>query len=304
MLDTIRAKFPISPTAFQLDGWRCITTKFADGEKIKYVYNPIIAASSMRFTYLPEAYDGRPMLSLEMSLPKAVFQNNYQMLESIEDTIKIVNSQLAKVRDVPKLDIAEGVLIRLDMCYNHQVGDAVDDYINALGNLDYPHRRTKGHRHEGVEYKAKHKVIKFYNKENESKHKEAYGILRQEITLLQGKDIQELIGKKYPTLLDVSTELVANALKNELSKLNLLNNSIATRNTALKTLCEAYGEDAGIYYLGLLVTKQTKSKKQIAEIIKRHPRSLDRKLKKIRDVGIPTTLTDREEPLPPLTIDL
>jgi hypothetical protein len=281
-----------------------MTTKVKDGIKVKYVYNPVIGETAFRFTYLPEAYDGHPMLSLEFSVPKMVYGNNYQMLESIEETIKLGNEKLAKVRDIPILDLAEGILIRLDMCYNHQVGDAVDDYIKALGNLDYPHRRTKGHRHEGVEYKAKHKTTKFYNKENESKHKEAFGILRQEITLLTGKDVQELLGVKKPTLLDVSIGQITIALKGELETLRLLNNSIATRNTALQTLCEKYGEDAGIYFFGLLMSKVDKSRKQIVRKTSSHPRSLDRKLKKIVDAGIPLTLTDREEPLPPLTIDL
>ena len=304
MLDTIRVKFPISPTDFQLGGWTCMTTKVKDGIKVKYVYNPVIAETVFRFTYLPEAYDGHPMLSLEFSLPKMVYGNNYQMLESIEESIKLGNAKLAKVKDIPILDLAEGILIRLDICYNHQVGDAVDDYIKALGNLDYPHRRTKGHLHEGVEYKAKHKTTKFYNKENESKHKEAFGILRQEITLLTGKDVQEFLGVKKPTLLDISIGQITIALKGELQTLRLLNNSIATRNTALQNLCEIYGDDAGIYYFGLLISKLDKSRKQIVKKTSTHPRSLDRKLRKIIDAGIPLTLTDREEPLPPLTIDL
>ena len=132
------------------------------------------------------------------------------------------------------LDLAEGILIRLDMCYNHQVGDAVDDYIKALGNLDYPHRRTKHHRYEGVEFRAKHKTTKFYNKEHESGFTEAHGILRQEITLLNGKDIQKFLHKPKPTLLDVISEQVAEELRSDLEKLGLLNNSIANRDTALK----------------------------------------------------------------------
>ena len=100
----------------------------------------------------------------------------------------------------PKLDIAEGILIRLDMCYNHQVGDAVDDYIKAIGNLEYPHRRTKYHRNEGAEFRAKHKTTKFYNKERESGFAEAHGILRQEITLINGKDIQKTVWSKITNL--------------------------------------------------------------------------------------------------------
>jgi hypothetical protein len=202
------------------------------------------------------------------------------------------------------LDLAEGILIRLDMCYNHQVGDAVDDYINALGKLEYPHRRTKYHLHEGVEYRAKHKTTKFYNKEHESGFTEAHGILRQEITILKGKDIQRFLHKPKPTLLDVDYEQVTEELKSDLEKLGLLNNSIANRNTALNTLCDAHGDNAGIYYFGLLMSKMDKSRKQIKQSMKTHPRSLDRKLKKIVDAGIPLTLTDREEPLPPLNIKL
>lgn len=304
MIDTIRVKFPIAPTAFQLGAWKHITSKELQGEKERYIYNPVSGSASLRFTFFPIDYNGFPMLTLETSLPKLVHGNNYQMIESIEEAIKIANAKLAKVRDIPMLDIAEGILIRLDICYNHQVGDAVDDYIKALSNLDYPHRRTKAHRYEGVEYRAKHKVTKFYNKENETGKVEARGILRHETTMLKGKDIQKLTGSKSPTLLDVPIDLIKESLMGDLKALGLLNNSIANRDTALKTLCEAYGEDAGFYYYGLLVARQNKSKKQIKSVMKKHPRSIDRKIKKIKDVGLPTTFTDREEPLPPLVIDL
>ncbi|MCB9109616.1 MAG: hypothetical protein H6634_00045 [Anaerolineales bacterium] len=304
MIDTIRVKFPISPTDFQLEAWTRITSRIGQGEKVRYIYNPVSGSAVLRFTYFPEDYNGFPMLTLETSLPKWVYGNNYQMLGNIEEAIKIANERLAKVRDIPVLDLAEGILIRLDMCYNHQVGDAVDDYIKALGNLDYPHRRTKSHRYEGVEYRAKHKVTKFYNKEHESGSIEARGILRQEITMLKGKDIQKLTSIKRPTLLDVPVWMIEQSLKDDLQSLGLLNNSIANRSTALKMLCETYGEDAGFYYFGLLITKETKPKKHIKALMNKHPRSLDRKLKKIRDAGMPVTLTDREEPLPPLTIQL
>lgn len=71
----------------------------------------------------------------------------------------------------------------------------------------------------------------------------------------------------------------------------------------LNILCETRGDNAGIYYFGLLMSKMDKSRKQIKQSMKTHPRSLDRKLKKIVDAGIPLTLTDREEPLPPLSIN-
>jgi hypothetical protein len=304
MIDTIRVKFPIYPTDDQLKAWTRQTTRSTTGEKTKYIYNPILDETVLRFTYLPADYQGHPMLTVEFSLPKLIFDNNYQMLQSADGAGKIANIQLAAVPHIPKLDLLEGILIRLDICYNHQVGDAVDDYLNALGKLDYPHRRTKYHNHEGVEYKAKHKTTKFYNKEYESGCKEAFGILRQEITMLTGKNVQEFLHKPRPTLLDVSRDLVVAELKSDLETLGLLNNSIGNRETALQRLCDENGELAGVYYLGLLVNKMSKSKKRIAQETKLHPRSLDRRLRKIVDAGIPLTLTDREEPLPPLDIDL
>lgn len=304
MLDTIRVKFPIAPTEEQLEKWTLKTTRMGTGERKVYIYNPAVGETTLRFTYFPVDYSGHPMLTLECSLPKLIFDNNYQMLGSIDQAIKVANTNLTDIPNIPKLDIAEGILIRLDLCYNHQVGNAVDDYIKALGNLDYPHRRTKYHRYEGVEFRAKHKTTKFYNKEHESGYMEARGILRQETTMLDGKDIQQFLHKPKPTLLDISRELVTEELQNDLEKLRLLNNSIANRDTAFEALCKAHGEYAGFYYWALLLNKTNKSRKRIKKEAKTHPRSIDRKLKKIVDAGIPLTLTDREEPLPPLSIEL
>ena len=302
MLDTIRVKFPISPTEEQLKHWTRRVSTSPTGQRESYVYNPEIEGTTLRFTYYPIGYDSNPLLTLETSLPKLIFENNYQMLGSIDGTIKIANMQLEAVPHIPKLDLAEGVLIRLDMCYNHQVGELVEDYIKAIGNLDYPHRRTKHHKGEGAEFRAKHKTTKFYNKEQESGYIEAHGILRQEITLIDGKDVRKLLGKKYPTLQDVKYEKVAEVLQEDLEKLGLLNNPIATRDQALQILCKEFGELAGMYYYGLLLNRMDKSKKEIIREAGTHPRSLDRKLRKIVKAGIPLTLTDREQPLPPLEI--
>ncbi len=304
MLDTIRIKFPIDPTEEQLKGWIRKTTSSQTGTSDVYIYNPVINDAMAKFTFRPLDFKGNPILSLEFSLPKMSFGHNYQMITNIDEAIKLVNSRLDGIPHLPKLDIAEGILIRLDMCYNHQVGDAVDDYIRAIGNLDISHRRTKHHRHEGAEFRSKNKTTKFYNKERESGFAEAYGILRQEITIMGRKNVQKTLGIKNPTLSDLSKEKVVEFLKNDLEKLGLHGNSIGTHDTVLKTLCEINGPDAGMYLFALLKTKMDKSKKQIVQETGMHPRSLDRRLRKFREAGIPPTLTDREEPLPTLNIDL
>lgn len=304
MLDTVRVKYPISPTNEQLEHWTQKITITQTGERKHFIYNVNLDGVILKYTYYPVGYDGNPLLALELSLPKLLFDNNYRMTDSMEEIEIVSNILFRDIPHVPILDISEGVLIRLDMCYNHKVGDMVADYVKAIGSLDYPHRRTKHHRYEGVEFRAKHKTTKFYNKEKESGMTEAAGLLRQEVTLLRGKDIQKLLGMKKPRLQDISKEFVIEQLEIDLAKLRLLGNSIYTQDTALKTLCDTHGEMAGTYYYGLLVSKMDKSKKEIVGSTQMHPRSLDRKLKKIVDAGMPLTLTDREAPLPPLTIDL
>lgn len=95
MLDTIRVKFPIAPTDEQLKGWTKRTTTTTTGINTVYMYNPAVGETTLRFTYRPVDYTGNPMLSLECSLPKLVFDNNYQMLGSIDEAIKIANLRLS-----------------------------------------------------------------------------------------------------------------------------------------------------------------------------------------------------------------
>jgi hypothetical protein len=305
MIDTIRVKYSMIPKAVELEAWTIKSTATAAGTRYVLVYNPKSDTQVFpRYTFYPLGYDSKPLLTLEVSLPKLIFNNNYQMLENIDTSIEEANVLLANVPHAPILDLGEGVLIRMDTCYNHQVGEAVDDYIKAIGNLDFPHRRTKHHRYEGVEFRAKHRTTKFYNKERESGFIEAHGLLRQETTIMDRMDIQRLFQNSKPTLRDVSVEKIADALRNDLTKLGLLNNSIANRDIALQTLCDVHGENAGVFYYGLLMSKTGKSRKQLVRETDTHPRSLDRKLRRIVQTGIPLTLTDREEALPPLTINL
>jgi hypothetical protein len=306
MLDTIRVKYPISPDPEQLYHWIHQTTLTETGIKQKFLYNPILNNDKvmLKYTYYPISYDTHPLLTLELSLPKLIYGNNYRMLLSIDSSIETGNNVLANIPHAPILDLAEGILIRIDMCYNHQVGETVDDYIRAIGNLEYPHRRTNFHRGEGVEFKSKHALTKFYNKQKETGMEEAFGILRQETTLLGGKEIQSILDQKKPTLLHITREFISKYLNDDLQKLTLLDNLIATRNTALKSLCDSHGTNAGIYYYGLLCSRMIKSKYAISHETKMHHRSLDRKLQKIVDPGIALTLTDYEKPLPPLHVQL
>jgi hypothetical protein len=59
-------------------------TKHQQGKRNVYIYNPVVGETTLRFTYYPIDYTGNPCFSLEMSLPKLIFGNNYQMIGSID----------------------------------------------------------------------------------------------------------------------------------------------------------------------------------------------------------------------------
>ena len=168
MIDTIRVKYHIIPKASQLEAWTIRSVETSTGKRYSLTYNPKSETQVLpRYTFYPLGYDETPILILEVSLPKMVLGNNYQEITNVESAIIQANTILENIPYTPELNLADGVLIRLDLCHNHQVGDAVDDFITAIGNLEFPHRRTKQHRGEGVEFRAKHKTTKFYNKERE-----------------------------------------------------------------------------------------------------------------------------------------
>jgi hypothetical protein len=85
--------------------------------------------------------------------------------------------------------------------------------------------------------------------------------------------------------------------------LKIFNRSIGTVNTLPLRLCQEYGEYAGLYHLGLLMLQEEMNKKYLSSVIGVHPRTLDRRIKNIVDAGIPPTITNSKEPLPPLAID-
>jgi hypothetical protein len=308
MIDTIRVKLPISPSPTQLNkGWdKQIKLNANHTNWEKYTYNPTFSdvELTIRCTHFHLDYSGHPMTTLELSLPKAVFGNNYTMVQDIENAISCVNKMLSSDPFIPTLDIGEGILLRFDPCYNHKVGELVPYYINAIANLDYPHRRTKHHRNEGAEFRSKHTTTKFYDKQRETRNPNAFGILRQETTFLTSKRISSIFGKKHPTLRDITPELISSILISDLSHLKLNGNSIADRDTALSTLTNKYGPLGGMYYWGILQAKLQKSKQSISCENKMHPRTIDRRIKAIADAGIAPTLTDYSEPLPPLEIKL
>jgi hypothetical protein len=104
------------------------------------------------------------------------------------------------------------------MCYNHQVGEAVDDYIKAMAIWIIHTAGQNTTVMKAWNIRAKHKTTKFYNKEHESGHRSAWYLAprnhadkREGYTKIHGKFatnfvgcITELVAKNCETTLQNS----------------------------------------------------------------------------------------------------
>ena len=256
-------------------------------------------------TYNPPNYIyPLPMLQYEQSLPRLLWGNNIYLIKNktqLEEAISNANSLVCSKGPVPDVDLGSGIITRIDIAHDYQVGDYVHSYIRALHNLEYPRRETRPYSYQGVQYKSGRITTKFYDKEKKSHVPMAHGILRQETTIRSSCYIGEQLGMRPPRLRDMELDMAQKILIADLERLGLYNNPIGGRDFVQDALVNKYGFTKGTNLLGYWITRQTKTKEQlIVEGV--NIRTIQQRDKDIRDAGIPLTMTESEIPLPPLFI--
>ncbi len=259
--------------------------------------------------YIPCTLQYYAHLPIEFSLPHLVFGNNTNLIRNFEKAINQATDMLPEVPGILQLDPRVGVLNRLDIYYNFHVGSLVPYYIQALLPLKYPRRHTRPYSDQEVQYGNNLAALKLYDKElwyvdqKLPVNPDAQGVLCLEVTLRKAA-IQRLTRQKYPTLQDITIKLALLTLEKELQCVGLLDRSIGTYDTTLHRLSETFGTDAGFCYFGALAAKvEYPNRDTIITVSGIHPRTMDRRLKKVLDSGLPLTMTKIEEPQPTLNID-
>lgn len=309
MLDTVQVMAHVSPTSKQLENW-LNNPLIIPGEepRNKFFQNAAMdSGAGINLIYYPSnpRYP-EPALLIQVSLPKVLYGNNVEMITSqgdIDDAIREVNDFIGGTPWIPNVDIGKEALYRIDLAYNHQVGDRVQDYIRALSNLDYPLRKTEPYLHEGVQFFSSAASTKFYDKHQESLLQSALGILRQETTLRRNSYIARRMGGQRPTLRDVTPLWVSETLQEDLRRLGLLNGMITNRDLALEILTSHYGMNTAMHLLGYLMASQSMTTEQMIDN-GTSERSIQRWNKMLADAGVSLAMTDAKVALPPLTIDM
>jgi len=131
-------------------------------------------------------------LEVELSVPKFLYGENVTLLtmKDIDAFFTLLNRHLQMVLGVD-IDKSEWKVKRVDVCWNFQTGNKVQDYLFKLSLMKFPRRNTIVYNQtESVIWSNNSSRVTFYDKEKECRDKNctlqmikrAKGILRMEIT--------------------------------------------------------------------------------------------------------------------------
>ena len=222
-------------------------------------------------------------------------------LES-EEAFNSANIALRSLPGVPELDIRKGEIIRLDIAYNHPVGDLIHAYIDYLSTQNYSRRKNKTYLHETVYFGANSVSLTFYDKFRECGFEEAKGLLRQEISFTNKTRIQKIFGAR--TLGKLSFPSIKRELEKALHILHVDLPILSGGRRAGIKLIQEFGLHEGVFLFGLLWLKEIFPLKILADTGNKHPRSLNRILARLPHRGYAVGMAVGEKDLPPLSIDV
>ncbi|CAG7648146.1 hypothetical protein PAESOLCIP111_05537 [Paenibacillus solanacearum] len=137
--------------------------------------------------------DYSQILIVQVSIPKFLYGNNVYLIQ--ESDIPLFFHRLSsRLYELFAIHVKkeDWYVSRIDLCWNFQLGDEVENYIKQLHGLYIPYMKSKLYgRNETATHFNDSRYITFYNKQQECKdHKEpaeiiakAQGLLRMEVSL-------------------------------------------------------------------------------------------------------------------------
>jgi len=259
---------------------------------------------SIHVVYYPQNWKGQPvpLLLFEMSLPKLVYGDNIHTISSPSSAIEKAHEIIRQYPYIPKVDLNKGILYRIDLCHNFQVGEFVPEWIRQLFKLEYPWRKTKPYYPtNGVRYHSGKASLSFYDKEEETNDSSAHGMLRMEASWEGRHQIGCLISRQKAMIGDFTSEVVATLLNAELAKLGILDQAPLDSLATLRVLMKQYGSEQGIRLFGHMQSRQIASSRELKAMGVPAP-TIYRSNKLIRDAGLSMSIAENKVALPMLVI--
>ena len=136
-------------------------------------------------------HDLKQRLIVHVSIPKFLFGDNVTLVKESDLTLfwAKLSSRLYDLLGI-QMNKQDWQVSRLDVCWNFNVGERVEDYIKHLSSKHLGRRRTcLYNQNQTIEFRSKSSSIKFYDKAKECKNgklpdeiiQKAMGLLRMEV---------------------------------------------------------------------------------------------------------------------------
>lgn len=324
MIDTLILYFPIKlPAIEESPYWMCNQgTQFLLPRYENFTIANKNLPTTLKGKYIPESqHSKQPLLQIEIgSVPKLIFGNNCDMAMDIAVICKVINKYVNEIQGLEDLYAAEGLINRVDFCWNFQVGELVTDYLQALSKTtctsrnissftnrrQLPHGldiKEKGSTINGVLMDSKSTSASFYDKYKESLNEKAKGVLRFEKRIWGNSLIGKQIGIPHPRLKDLTPEIAMDVLKRELEFLGISGEFIS-RQDILSQLIEMHGPRKGRKfnsYLNVINKYPGKNAKELSECLGVSLGTVYKWKKELRENDISLGLSPSTTRLPKLT---
>jgi hypothetical protein len=321
VLDTavFQLSIDLDEVLLKSNGFNFVTAEWNNGETFRRMYlNKVIGDIPFGFTYYPPNPGfSRPLFLIQMSFPRTLYGHNAIMLRSASDIQKAASKNNLLLRTtfpwLSFINVEDLVFGRIDLCYDHQVGNHKQDYFKILQHLTMPYRKTfpfveldfpNRIKLQGIEYRSPKGANKemFYDKWLESRDPIARDSIRQEKKITGPRNIAQLFGITEPPKLEhITIDKVTQLLERDLEKLGLKDRQITDMCTSSQMLIDKYGITKARPLIGHLTLSQSMTREQMIDK-GASERTIQYYEKLILDARVSISTTDEYVTLPPLSI--
>ncbi|MDK8182621.1 hypothetical protein [Paenibacillus sp. UMB4589-SE434] len=158
--------------------------------------------------------EGSRTLFVQVSMPKLLYGDNVTLIDEVDIPLffDCLQSRIMHLLDI-EIPHSDWTVLRCDISWNFQVGNQVSEYVRMLSKQQMPFKNTTTYNQDQtVEYWNKSSRTMFYDKQKQTKKKEAIavverskGILRLEVKSSvydmkkhsSTRKAEELLSKKF-----------------------------------------------------------------------------------------------------------
>lgn len=273
-----------------------------------------VGTALVHLKYHPQDYLEQPLLYVEISsVPKILGYPDGYLLDDISPAIRETNRTLRTIDGFPNdLDIWKGIIRRIDYCFQFDLGEDINSYVDVISHLNYPYRRRDAHANDpkrgkdnGVCFSCKSSRCTFYDKGLDTSARDFFGVLRMESSLRTAKAFNNAFGVvESPKLYEISNDMLKALLLKDLHILGLDLPKIFSIDRAFEVLKKRYGSKKAFVLkdtLEVLSNNTVVSIKKASQYLGVGKSTVYERIKEIKSAGLVPALNTSGKTLRPLS---